>query len=95
MCCMLIHSASAYPRLQARVKRTIAYTPTYDTLNKDVTVDGADKTVTFTLSEEEEDVIFSESSSEEDIAVSSTLVSASVVAFFGIFIMVVLVFGKD
>ena len=23
----LIHSASAYPRLQARVKRTIAYTP--------------------------------------------------------------------
>jgi spore coat polysaccharide biosynthesis predicted glycosyltransferase SpsG len=26
----LIHSASAYPRLQARVKRTIAYTPTDD-----------------------------------------------------------------
>ena len=23
----MIHSASAYPRLQARVKRTIAYTP--------------------------------------------------------------------
>jgi hypothetical protein len=67
----------------------------YDNLNKDVTVDGADKTVTFTFSEEEEDVIFSESSSEEDIAVSSTLVSASIVAFFGIFIMVVLLFGKD
>jgi len=27
---VLIHSASAYPRLQARVKRTIAYTPTDD-----------------------------------------------------------------
>jgi hypothetical protein len=67
----------------------------YDTLNKDLTVDGEDKTVTFTLSEEEEDVIFSESSSEEDIAVSLTLVYASVVAFFGIFIMVVLLFGKD
>ena len=26
----MIHSASAYPRLQARVKRTIAYTPTDD-----------------------------------------------------------------
>ncbi len=25
---VLIHSASAYPRLQARVKRTIAYTTT-------------------------------------------------------------------
>ena len=67
----------------------------YDTLNKDLTVDGEDKTVTVTLSEEEEDVIFSESSSEEDIAVSYTLVYASVVAFFGIFIMVVLLFGKD
>ena len=27
---IVIHSASAYPRLQARVKRTIAYTPTDD-----------------------------------------------------------------
>jgi hypothetical protein len=45
-------------------------------------------------SEEEEDVIFSESSSEESGGMS-TLVSASVVAFFGIFIMVLLLFGKD
>jgi len=67
----------------------------YDTLSQDITVDGAAETVTVTLSEEEEDVIFSESSSEEDIAVSSTLVYASVVAFFGIFIMVVFLFGKD
>jgi hypothetical protein len=67
----------------------------YDNLNKDLTVDGEDKTVTVTLSEEEEDVIFSESSSEEDIAISYNLVNAAVVAFFGIFIMVVLVFGKD
>jgi hypothetical protein len=67
----------------------------YDTLKKDVTVDGEDKTVTFTISEEEEDVIFSESSSEEDIAISYNLVYASVVAFFGIFIIVVLLFGKD
>jgi hypothetical protein len=47
-----------------------------------------------TLSEEEEAVIVSESSSEE-YGGMSTLVSASVVAFFGIFIMVVLLFGKD
>jgi hypothetical protein len=67
----------------------------YDTLNKDLTVDGEDKTVTVTLSEEEEDVIFSESSSEEDIAISYNLVNAAVVAFFGIFIIVVLLFGKD
>jgi hypothetical protein len=67
----------------------------YDTLSEDITVYGAAETVTVTLSEEEEAVIVSESSSEEDIAVSSTLVSASVVAFFGIFIMVVFLFGKD
>jgi hypothetical protein len=36
----------------------------------------------------------SESSSEESGGMS-TLVSASVVAFFGIFIMVVFLFGKD
>ena len=41
-----------------------------------------------------ESVIVSESSSEE-YGGMSTLVSASVVAFFGIFIMVVLLFGKD
>jgi hypothetical protein len=79
----------------------------YYTLSQDITVDGAAETVTVTLSEEEEDVIVPESSSEEEEAVivsessseesggMSTLVSASVVAFFGIFIMVVLLFGKD
>ena len=41
-----------------------------------------------------ESVIVSESSSEE-YGGMSTLVSASVVAFFGIFIIVVLLFGKD
>jgi hypothetical protein len=79
----------------------------YDTLSQDITVDGAAETVTVTLSdsntddsttddstEEEEDVIYSVSSSEESGGMS-TLVSASVVAFFGIFIMVVLLFGKD
>jgi flagellar hook assembly protein FlgD len=66
----------------------------YDTLSQDITVDGAAETVTVTLSEEEEAVIVSESSSEESGGMS-TLVSASVVAFFGIFIMVVFLFGKD
>jgi flagellar hook assembly protein FlgD len=66
----------------------------YYTLSQDITVDGAAETVTVTLSEEEEAVIVSESSSEE-YGGMSTLVYASVVAFFGIFIMVVFLFGKD
>jgi hypothetical protein len=66
----------------------------YVDTSQNVTVDGADDKFTVTLSEEEEAVIVSESSSEESGGMS-TLVSASVVAFFGIFIMVVLLFGKD
>jgi hypothetical protein len=66
----------------------------YVDTSQNVTVDGADETFTVTLSEEEEAVIVSDSGSEESGGMS-TLVSASIVAFFGIFIMVVLLFGKD
>jgi len=60
-----------------------------------VSASDADSADSYPILDSVESVIVSESSSEEDIAVSSTLVSASVVAFFGIFIMVVLLFGKD
>jgi len=66
----------------------------YVDTSQNVTVDGADETFTVTLSEEEEAVIVSDSGSEESGGMS-TLVSASIVAFFGIFIMVVLLFVKD
>jgi hypothetical protein len=87
-------SADSYPILdsvdrQAQLVSADVYESTSNTDDSNT-----DDSTTDDSTEEEEAVIVSESSSEESGGMS-TLVSASVVAFFGIFIMVVLLFGKD